>query len=71
MSGVLSTPTVGLGGLAQLRAADAKEEQRSLTFSYFNSFSYKYEDKYTNTNTKTNQIQTQPITNTSKTNSIS
>ena len=68
MSEVLSTPTVGLGGLAQLRAADAKEEQRSLTFSYFNSFSYKYKDKYTNT--KTNPIQTQLITNTSKTNSI-
>ena len=68
MSGVLSTPTVGLGGLAQLRAADAKEEQRSLTFSSRNSFSYKYKDKYTNT--KTNPIQKQLITNTSKTNSI-
>ena len=45
MSEVLSTPTVGLGGLAQLRAADAKEEQRSLTFSYFNSFLLKYKDK--------------------------
>ena len=45
MSGVLSTPTVGPGGLAQLRAADAKEEQRSLTFSYFNSFLLKYKDK--------------------------
>ena len=48
MSEVLSTPTVGPGGLVQLRAADAKEEQRSLTFSYFNSFllKYKTKDKY-------------------------